>query len=208
MSKINDEELEQVELSLNHMEIQPKIDHNETVPINRLPVELFCMIVEYLGRDDLLTYESVCKKWCSYIKAAVNQRLVIAKRPKLQPRHWFFSNTLCSPRSVMVVKTDEQLFASSFMFSLKHLKVCDPGVEADEYEGINPLVRVEFLNQLVNLEVLEVSQISGYYEEQLTIRLPHLKQLAINHYHYIDLLLLDCPKLVAFKTKGMVLLYA
>ena len=200
MSKKSDEELEQVELSLNHMEIQPKTDHNETVPINRLPIELFCMILDHLGRDDLFTYECVCKRWCSYIKTAVNQRLVIAKGPKLQPRHWFFSNTLCPPRSVVVAdKLGEQLLESSFMFSLKQLKVCDPGVEADKYVGFNALVQVEFLNQLVNLEVLEVSRLSGDYGEQLIIRLPHLKHLAISHY-YFDLLL-DCPKLVALKTK-------
>ena len=228
MSKRNDEELEQMELGLNHMEIQPKIDHNESVPINRLPVELFCMILDHLGRDDLFTYESVCKKWCSYIKTAVNQRLVIAKRPKLQPRHWFFSNTLYPPRSVMVVDTlDVQLIESSFMFSLKQLKICDPRVEADKYLETDPLVqRVEFLNQLVNLEVLEVSKISCDYDydngdyddnddygdysektEQLTLRLPHLKHLAIHYQHYFDLLL-DCPKLVAFKTKTVGYYYA
>ena len=199
MSKRSDEELEQVELSLNHMEIQSNTDHNETVPINRLPIELFCMILDHFGLDDLFTCESVCKKWRSYIKTAVNQRLVIARRPKLQPRHWFFSNTLCPPRSVMVTdKLDVQLIESSFMFSLKQLKVCDPFVEADYYLEIYPLVGVEFLNKLVNLEVLEVSKISGYYNDPLTIRLPNLKQLTINENRYFDLLL-DCPKLVALK---------
>ena len=88
MSKKSDEELDKMELSLKCIKIrQRRTDHNETVPIHRLPIELFCMILEYLGRDNLFVYESVCKKWCYYVKGALNQRL---------PRHWFFSNTLPS----------------------------------------------------------------------------------------------------------------
>lgn len=103
----------------------------------------------------------------------------------------------------MVTDTlDVQLVESSFMFSLKQLKICDPFVEGDDNGEDISSPGVEFINRLVNLEVLEVSQIDGgfRYGEQPTIRLPHLKHLAISHYHDFHLLL-DCHKLVSFKTK-------
>ena len=40
-----------MDVSLKNEETrQQRVQHNETVPINRLPVELFCLLLEYLDR--------------------------------------------------------------------------------------------------------------------------------------------------------------
>lgn len=204
MSKSHwNEELEKIGKRLNYMEIRQQItDYNETVPINRLPVELFCMILKCLDLGDLFLYESVCKKWRYYVSGAVNQRLVIAKSGKLKGRHWFFLDELCPPASVMVKETlNFKILKSSFLFSLKRLKICDPTIKNDYQKCRALLENAQLINQLVNLEVLELSQLGkADGEEQFTIKLANLKHLAVHHHFYFNLLL-DCPQLVSFKTK-------
>ena len=57
MSKESDEE--KLENSLKEMSICERSDYNESVPINRLPIEVFCMILKYFDLADLFQYESV-----------------------------------------------------------------------------------------------------------------------------------------------------
>ena len=95
-----------------------------------------------------------------------------------------------------------KLIENSFMFNLKQLKICDTFYEWEETPDLL-LNDTRLINQLVNLEVLEVSQLSpGYVSDplQLEVDLPNLKHLAINRFHG-SRIQLNCPKLLSFKTK-------
>lgn len=106
---------------------QERVRHNETVSLNRLPVELFCFLLSYLDRGALFDYESVCKRWAYFVKAFVNRKLVISRENKVRPRHWFYLDERCPPSSVMVrADLNGQLIADSFLVGLKQLKICNP----------------------------------------------------------------------------------
>ena len=180
---------------------QKRTRYNETVSINRLPVELFSLILSHLDRSDLFAYESVCTKWSYYVKRFVGERLVISKWNKPTPRSWFYLNEIFLPDSVMLrTDLDVKLVQNSFMFDVKQLKICNAiNKSADESDAL--LVDTEFINQLAGLEVLEVSQLGlGIYQQHLEVNLPNLKYLAIERFRQCHLYL-NCPKLNSFKTK-------
>ena len=82
---MNPKSVDKLNVSLKGL--KQKVRHNDTVPINRLPVELFCMLLERCDRRGLFAYESVCEKWAYFVKMFVHQNLVIARQNKVQPRH-------------------------------------------------------------------------------------------------------------------------
>ena len=206
------EDVDQLTGSLRMLTIQQeKARHNENVPINRLPAELFCIIledvVERRDLDQLLAYESVCQQWSYYVKAFVRQKLVISRRTKQWPCHWFYLDESCPPERVAVrAHLNIRPMENSFLFSLKHLKICDPTTKGSSQKEWKPLLpNMHLINRMKALEVLELSQLpltSHMFdrEKKLTISLPNLKHLAIYHVLYQNLLL-DCPQLVSYKTK-------
>lgn len=199
MSKKSDDTMEKMEISLKKMEIsQRKTDYNETVPINRLPIEVFYMLLEYLDLGEMFQIESVCKKWNYFVKSFVGKKLMIAKTGKLKHRQWFFLDEPSALKSVMVKNQLEiEPITSSFLFNLKQLKISDPLCDEQDYDML--FGNMELLNRMVNLEVLEMSVIRKVGAGEQTIKLPNLKHLAVNH-PYVELVI-DCPKLVSFKTK-------
>ena len=186
------------------------VRYNETVPINRLPVELFCMLLGYLNRIELFAYEAVCKRWAYFVKAFVRQKQVIIRRAKVQPRYWFYLDERCPANSVMVQADLDlnvrSLIADSFLFGLKQLKLCYPNFKnACEKQMIKSKPSLNLINRLTALEVLEVSQLNtrlfgSKAGKQNILSLPNLKHLAISHFAYQNLLV-DCPQLLSFKTK-------
>ena len=179
---------------------QGKVRHNETVPINRLPVELFCIILGQLDRSELFAYESVCERWSYFVKAFVGQQLVISKRTQVRPRHWFYLNKRCPQHSIMARQDlNVELIENSFMFHLKQLKVCD---RSDNEDRRSPFVGVQLINRLINLEVLEMTQLDAGECKPITIRLPNLKHLKISEL-FGSKVILNCPQLVSFKTESM-----
>lgn len=194
-----------------------KAEHNQTLRINRLPVELFCCILEHVDRSELFEIESVCQRWAYFVKAFVGQRLVISKQTKVRPRHWFYRedynrcNYSSPPHSVMVRSNLNVQLERSFLISLKQLKICNPTIKnkrQSELQTSNILLNnLKFLNRLTALEVLEVSQMHVSRNQwcewkQSTIRLPNLKHLAISRVRFQNLLL-DCPQLMSFRTKDV-----
>lgn len=218
MSRKRFEALDEVIACLKTDQIrQRKVRHNETVPVNRLPVELFCIILEQLDRSELFAYESVCERWSYYVKAFVRPKLAITKRAQVQPLHWFYLDERCPPSSIMVrADLNVELIENSFMCQLKQLKVGNPVVDrVDQKGGMVPLgwdqkdfglpvVSVELINRLVHLEVLEISKLDcgECKTKPFTIGLRNLKHLAIGEL-LGSKVLLDCPQLVSFKTKTM-----
>ena len=133
------ESLDKMEVSFKRLKIQQeRTRHNEAVPINRLLVEMFSIILSHLDRGDLFVYESVCTKWSHFVKLLAGERLVISKwKPKTRPQPWLFLNRLYLPSSVMV-RADfaVKLIENSFMFNLRQLKICDTFYEWEENPDI------------------------------------------------------------------------
>lgn len=204
MSKKGDEELEKSRFGLEALTIEhQQAIQNESVPINRLPVEVFCAILEHSELSDLLAYESVCRRWCYCVQLLVGRKLVIAKADKIRRRTWFYLDELCPIRPMMARGLDAKLISSSFMFNLKQLKICNTTRRVnDEQEWRLLQEEAVFLNRLVDLEMLEVCELGDQHwrSMNITIDLPNLKHLAINRM-FIGELRLDCPKLLSFKTK-------
>ena len=206
MSKERSEELMKMETSLEQLEISQRksnrmccSNYNETVPINRLPIEVFFMILRHLDLGEMFQIESVCRIWCYFVKGFVGKKLMIAKTGKLPPRQWFFLDEPCPSRAIMVKnKLDIEPIKSSFIFNLRQLKISDPLCK--KYNDEVLFENTQLLNQMVQLEILEISQIHYCGEDPATIKLPNLKHLAISH-TYLDLVI-DCPKLTSFRTKG------
>ena len=201
MSKSDDNEAEELTANLKMQEIQKRVEHNETVPINRLPVELFCMFLQYFDRSQLFTFESVCQKWAYFVKVFVGQKLVISGKNKVQPRYWFYLDNRCRPEAVMVRENlNVKPVANSFWFGLRQLKICNfPAKHPTRFtfrkRSKSILNDLLIINRLTALEVLEVSQLP-----EGTISLPKLKHLAI-HNSRSDRLIIDCPQLLSFKIK-------
>ena len=205
MSEANDQAVEELSKSLKILKTKSDL-HNETVPINRLPVELFCMLLEYLDRSELFLYESVCQRWANFVKAFVRNKLVISRIHKVRPIHWFYLDERCPPSSVMV-RSDLNVIENSFLFGLKHLKIRDQYIR--DYHTKNkrslypPLTNLNLINRLTALEVLEISRSPAG-----TISLPNLKYLAISYnMEYPRPILIDCPQLSSFKTKSSNLVF-
>ena len=199
MPKTDDNDVNELRGSLKMLEIHQKAEHNETVPINRLPVELFCMLLEYLDRSQLFEYESVCKKWTYFVAAFVRQKLVISRENKVRPRHWFYLDERCLPTAVMVrADLNVEPVENSFWFDLRQLKICNSSAKHCSFKAQKPLLNdLLLINRLTSLEVLEVSQLPDG-----TISLPKLRYLAIhNTYSNYKPIFIDCPKLLSFKTK-------
>lgn len=126
------------------------------------------MILNELPLDDLLACERVCHQWSVYVKELNIRRMIIAKAPpvdyksrKIRPRKWFFIETNdWLPRKEMV-RTDLEIdLRNSFLLNLKQLRVCEPPIKhtLEELDNRPLLNDVRFINQLINLEVLEVSR--------------------------------------------------
>lgn len=202
MPKTNDKNLGW----LKQMKILQNAEYNETVAINRLPVEVFCIILEFCGRNELFVYESVCQQWAYFVKVFARTKLVISTRSKILPRRWFYLDERCKP--ILVVLTtnlNTELIENSFLFGLKQLKICNPTIKNRYQPQPNALLtELKLINRLTALEVLEVSQLqidrNVYGRAQSVIHLPNLRHLAINHV-FCENVLLDCPQLLSFKTK-------
>ena len=211
MSKTDDNGADELTASSKVLEIrQRRAEHNETVPINRLPVELFCMLLEYLDRGQLFEYESVCKKWAYFVKVFVHQKLVISRENEVRPLHWFYRDERCLPHAVassmMILEWTEFLLqpkwkvepvANSFCFDLKQLKICNSSSYRNPKQSLHEVLKV--INRLTALEVLEVSQLPYG-----TLSLPNLRHLAIDKlsdFCESKSIFIDCPQLLSFKTK-------
>lgn len=193
MSRTDDNSVtSELTTSLKMLAIQREsAEHNETVSINRLPVELFCMLFEYLDRNELPAYGSVCKRWAYFVAVFVRQKLVISIENEVRPSHWFYLDESCLPIGAVNVT----LVANSFLY-LKQLKICN--FVANPYTK-QPRQDLVLINRLAALEVLEISQLPFG-----TLSLPNLTHLAIDHLNNprdYKTMFIDCPRLLGFKTK-------
>ena len=181
-----------------------RFEHNQTLAINRLPFEVMKMILDELPLNDLLACERVCQHWNGCVKLLNLRRMIIVKVPpivyksrNIRPRKWFFIDTNEWWPSKELPRTDLQIdLNDSFLLNLRQLRVCDPPRKHLPIGVQRPLLKdTNFINQLINLEVLEVSRI-----DQGTIHLPNLTCLAI-HRLLGSRVRIDCPKLTSFRTK-------
>ena len=185
-----------------------KSRYNETLAINRLPLEVICLILKRLDYCDLLACEQACEQWNYFVKALRQTRLEIVKKlrvnyktTKIQPRKWFFLDSeLQVPSKAMRMKDlNFEVPENSFLTRLKYLRICDPKLRHSCPHNVDaPLLDdVKFLNRLVSLEMLEISRM--LFHEDCTLSLPNLKYLAIHHPG--SDLIVNCPKLTSFQTK-------
>ena len=176
--------------------------YNQTLAINRLPFEVMEMILNELPLNDLLACERVCQHWNDYVRNLNIRRMIIAKvlpdvyKSKIRPRKWFFIETNdWWPRKEMLRSDLNIDLSNSFLLNLRQLRVCDPTIK-HLYKAPNHLLKdTNFINQLIHLEVLEISGI-----DEGTIDLPNLTCLAI-HRLVSSRVRIDCPKLTSFRTK-------
>lgn len=185
-----------------------RFQYNEALVINRLPLELMCMILKELDLNDLLACEQVCQKWNIYVRGLNIQRLIIVKqRPKyksrkIRPRKWFFVEAENGLTSKEMVRCDMKIeLENSFLVHLKQLRVCNPRLNPlfEAKEDLPLLNSAKFVNQLTNLEVVEVSRF-GFDQQDCLIDLPNLKCLAIHRLSSCRIRI-GCPKLSSFRTK-------
>ena len=185
-----------------------KSKYNEKLAINRLPLEVICLILKRLDHCDLLACEQTCELWNHFVKALGRTRLEIVKElrvkykvSKIRPRKWFFLNSEQQVPSKAMLMKDLNFVVpeNSFLIRLKQLRICDPTLKHDSDHNVDaPLLDdVKFLNRFVNLEILEISRM--LFHEDYTLSLPNLKCLAIHHPG--SDLIVNCPKLTSFQTK-------
>ena len=185
-----------------------KSQHNEKLAINKLPLEVICMILKWLDYCDLLACEQTCELWNHFVKALGRTRLEIVKElrvnykvPKIRPRKWFFldSEQQVPSKALRMKDLNFEVPENSFLIRLKHLRICDPRLRHSCPHNVDePLLNeVKFLNRFVNLEMLEISRFR--FHEDYTLNLPNLKYLAIHHPG--SDLIVNCPKLTSFQTK-------
>lgn len=187
--------------------IRMRFEYNEELVINRLPLEVMCMILKELNLNGLLACEQVCQKWNFYVRGLNIQRLVIVKqRPtkyksrKIRPRKWFFIEAENWFTSKEMMRCDMNIeLENSFLVHLKQLRVCNPRLKhLFETKEDRPLINsAKFVNQLTNLEAIEVSRFD-FDQQDCLIDLPNFKCLAI---HRLSSCRIGCPKLTSFRTK-------
>ena len=119
------------ELKNSKAKIKDEIRWLKTEPydlseINRLPIELLCVIFRKLSVEDLLRCEFVCKLWNQIVGCLNLRELVIAKRLKQRPRFWAYSGDQCSVNSILIRSNlNINALESSFLFCIKQLKICN-----------------------------------------------------------------------------------
>ena len=184
-----------------HNEInQLKSEFNELSAINRLPIELQCMIFGQLDVKDLFSCELVCKRWQQIVLHGLNVRkLVIIRRMKQRPRTWYYSDERCAPNR-MILRSDLNfnVLESSFLFGIKQLKICNT---SDGH--IRPMLVTDtnFINRLTSLEVLEIKRFEKGWsnpEQWHIITLPNLQHLTIEHLSCR--IKLNTPNLVSYQS--------
>lgn len=185
---------------------------NELSAINRLPIELQCMLFGQLGVENLIRCEFVCKRWQQIVHGLNVQKLVIAKRMQRRPRAWRHSGERCAPNSV-VLRSDLNFNAlkSSFLFGIKQLKICNSSDDHGRPEAVPLITDTNFINRLTSLEVLEIKRFGGTTHtsnlpfhidrnsrDQHTLTLPNLQHLTIEFLHCR--IKLNTPSLVSYRT--------
>ena len=208
LKQIEAGELEKRETELESTIKRLKTKYNRTLSINQLPLEVICLILKKLDYCDLLACEQVCEQWNYSVGALGLRRLEIVKKlrimhkaTKIRPRKLFFVDSKRQvPNKAMNLKDLHfEVPENSFLINLKQLRICDPHLKISCDHNVDaPLLDdVNFVNRLVNLEMLEVSRMR--FDDDCTISLPNLKYLSI---HYLNSkVIVDCPKLTAFHTK-------
>ena len=185
-----------------------KSQHNEKLAINRLPLEVICLVLKRLDYCDLLACEQTCELWNHFVKALGLTRLEIMKElrvnykvSKIRPRKWFFldSDQQVPSKAMRMKDLNFVVPENSFLIRLKFLRICDPKLKHSSPHNVDePLLNeVKFLRRFVNLEMLEISRFR--FHEDYTLNLPNLKYLAIHHPG--SDLIVNCPKLTSFQTK-------
>ena len=205
-AQINELQRKEDELELTIKRL--KSQHNEKLAINRLPLEVTCLILKRLDYCDLLACEQTCELWNYFVKALNLTRLEIVKElrvrykvSKIRPRKWFFldSEQQVPSKAMRMKDLNFVVPENSFLIRLKYLRICDPKLKHSCPHNVNaPLLDdVKFLNRFVNLEMLEISRFR--FHEDYTLSLPNLKHLAIHHPG--SDLIVNCPKLTSFQTE-------
>lgn len=191
---------------------QLESEYNESLAINRLLAAVSQSVFKWMTPNDLLLCEQVCQAWAAHVAALHFEKLVIAKRlrhhpkinrtSKIRPRKWFFSgeDEQCFPSSPMLLANCKVQLRNSFMLRLRQLKICDKSLRLfDEKKLDQPLlIDAKFVNNFVNLEVLEISRVE--FDLDNTLRLPELKYLAIGQ--AMSNTVIDCPKLSHYRHKA------
>lgn len=182
---------------------QLKYELNGQIGINRFPFELMNMILKRLKLRDLFACGSVCGHWNAFVKAYLAE-LVISELKGLKPIRWKFSNQICSPEST-IIRHDLHFddLTNSFLIGLKRLKIINcksvHSKSSQKYNPIRMLSDLHFVNQLVNLQILEVSSIE--FEVEATLSLSELRTLVLSHLG--SRLKLSTPQLSNYRGKSL-----
>ena len=197
------EQIEMKETELKCDIMQLKYELNNLIGINRFPNEVMGLILQHLEVEDLFACERVCRRWNGFVRQFGKAELIISELKERRPRKWKFSKSVpCSPKSTIVRSgLHFEHLESSFVIALKRLKIVDGklGESNSRYDPELLPCDLKLINQLVNLEVLEMS----FIDFDATLTLPQLRYLAIHRFVLEVKLKLATPELRHYRSQSL-----
>ena len=160
------------------------------VGINKLPVELLCLVFGHLNLLQLSVCQSVCLKWHAIVKSLNVHNLVVDEEDKPFGVNFTTSELSYSSFCSLAANPKSKL-STSICSNMKCLKILNTYQER---------IHIDFINSLTELEDLHIAFYENDKEVLETISLPNLKSLSITNCLWG--LILNAPKLTKYKSVG------
>ena len=169
---------------------QPKM---QPKTIDDLPELPFKRILSYLSLSDLLKARAVSRGWYQRINCRKVKSLCCSERPILANGQMvsgaYAQNFISTPQADRLFA----VFASTILSDLKHLRLCNLGLNAEYIPTFERTLNS--FRQLQELDVIRVTANTGPIQADFKLNLPMLHSIHLKHFSAVNKLTLDSPRL-------------
>ena len=160
--------------------------------MNDLPDLPFENVLSYLSLEDLIRFRGVSKGWYKKISAFKVANLFLSEWKSVRNQHQLVVGAFA--QNYIRTSRFEAFFAyfgRSMLSSLAHLRLCDLHLDVK----VRAFALADALNSFVQLEKLDLIQISNLGSRFNRLNLPNLRSIHLESLQWIESLTLDTPRL-------------